>query len=349
MAHRHIAVFVPQLGCPHRCVFCDQRSITGHEVMSPETAREQIIRTLDTLSKEDEIEIAFFGGSFTGLPEPLIRKYLDTALQCMDAGNKAGFRMTGIRMSTRPDFISDATIELLRSYPVTAVELGVQSMDDRVLALSKRGHTANDTVLAAEKLRQAGIPWVAQLMIGLPGADPSSEKFTAAKVLELCPCASRIYPTVVFAGSELETMMRKGSYVPLSLEDAVERGAAVLEILQRGHLPVLRIGLCASEELSDSSCAVAGATHPAIGELIRSQTALRQMEQLLDSQTERTDPTTFRIPVGMLSVCIGQKRCNVNYLKSKYNLKRIIFTEQTVPCICLSADAEPENGGHNCF
>ena len=337
MGHRNIPLFIPHLGCPHKCVFCDQKAITGGDIVPPLMVRRQIERTLRTISKDDETEIAFFGGSFTGLPEPLMRQYLDIAEDCVIKAREDGYHMRGIRMSTRPDFISDRIITILKSYEITFVELGIQSMDDSVLWQSRRGHSVQDVLAAAQMLTEAGYPWVAQLMIGLPGSTPENEVETARTIAGMRPDGARIYPTVVFAGSELEKMTKAGTYAPLSLEDAVARSAAVLDILEAASVPVIRIGLCASDELTDDSCAVAGPNHPAIGDLVRSRLMRMKIEQVLkNSETEPfPDRVVIAVPQGTLSLCIGQKRSNLDYLKAKYNIKKLFFTEQAATSVRL--------------
>lgn len=352
MTHHNIPVFIPHYGCPFRCVFCDQKAITGRERMTPETADRTIRDCLATLGPGEEAEIAFFGGTFTGLPEDLQTAYLDLAAGYVRASDPSRARVTGIRMSTRPDFISDTVIQRLQNYPVTAVELGIQSLDDSVLEASGRGHTSLQSQKAAEQLVRAGIPWVAQLMIGLPGSGKASEVRSAKIVCDWGAAAARIYPAVVFAGTELAERMHSGAYRPLSEEEAVDRGAAVLRVFRDRRVPVLRIGLCASEQLTDPANALGGPNHPALGDLIRSRLFRDEAEEAIRQAglSGGNDSLVLEIPAGTLSLCIGQNRRNAEYLKKKYELKHIYFRECGTETVSVSGpDPLTGNGGQPCI
>lgn len=349
--HHNIPIFIPHYGCPFRCVFCDQKAITGQTRMTPEKAEQTILDCLSTLGPDGEAEIAFFGGTFTGLPDEVQETYLELAAGYVRSSVPNRARVTGIRMSTRPDFISDAVIRRLLRYPVTAVELGIQSLDDSVLEASGRGHTASQSQEAATLLARAGIPWVAQLMIGLPGSTPESEVRSAETVCAWGAKGSRIYPAVVFSGAELARLMQSGAYEPLSEEDAVTRGAAVLRVFRDRHVPVLRIGLCASEQLTDPASALGGPNHPALGDLIRSRLLREDAEEAIRKAgiPAGSHSLTFSVPTGTLSLCIGQNRRNADYLKTKYDLKHIYFRECETETVSVSGpDFLTGNGGQPC-
>ena len=161
--HANIPIFIPHLGCPNACVFCDQRAISGHRDYDPAVVRQEIETALQTLGECPHREIAFFGGSFTGIDRSLMIRLLDLAQEYVLSG-----RVSGIRMSTRPDYISKEIIEILKKYTISYVELGIQSMNDSVLSYLKRGHTVNDTINAIFLLKEANISFVGQMMIGLP-------------------------------------------------------------------------------------------------------------------------------------------------------------------------------------
>ena len=319
--HANIPVFIPHLGCPNMCVFCDQKTISGTESFSEEKVDCEIREALATLGKR-RAEIAFFGGSFTGIDRGLMIRLLDTAEKYVKSGDAAG-----IRMSTRPDYIDEEIIDILGRYTVTEVELGVQSMSDAVLCASKRGHTAETTERACGMLKEAGIPFVGQMMIGLPGADGESERECAERICRLGAVGCRIYPTVVFHGTELEKMTCAGKYTPLTVDEAAERSADVLEVFERHGVRVLRIGLCESDGLHAAEKYFAGPAHPAMGEIVRSVVFLRRMKDELEKNrpTEKSS-LTVEVPRGCVSSAVGMKRKNKEILEKTYNIK-IKFTE----------------------
>ncbi len=214
-----IPIFLPHAGCPHQCVFCNQVSITGvkHETVEPDTIRNQIHEFLKYRNENRKpVQIAFFGGNFLGLKFEDIKSWLDLAAGFVSQGP-----VDGIRFSTRPDTIDGACLDALEDYPVSMVELGVQSMDDRVLALAGRGHSAQDTIRAVKALKERQIGVGLQMMVGLPGDSKTRSLATARKIADLEPDCTRIYPTVVVANSRLAKLFKTGEYLPLSLEDAV--------------------------------------------------------------------------------------------------------------------------------
>ena len=326
MRHINVPVFVPHLGCPNKCVFCDQRAISGVSYFSEDDASAVIDETLTTVGDGDECEIAFFGGSFTGIDRDLMIRLLDLAEGYVKAG-----RVTGIRMSTRPDYIDPDIIGILKRYTVRAVELGIQSMNDKVLALSKRGHTAADTARAAGLLRDAGIPFVGQMMVGLPGSTPRDEVDCAEKICSLGAAACRIYPTLVFRNTELCEMMNRGEYVPLTVDEAVMRSADALSVFARHGVGCLRIGLCDSERLSNDGDFVAGPRHDAMGELVKSEMYRRAMKRELDSlekEGKLTGSVEISVPKGDLSAAVGHKGRNRAEILASYPINSIVFLEK---------------------
>ena len=313
--HHIIPLFIPHLGCPNGCVFCDQKKITGAGTpVTPEMVCREIENGL--LLAGTPCELAFYGGSFTAIPQ----KEQEALLVAAEPFLKCG-RITSIRVSTRPDAIDETVVERLRKYGVSTVELGCQSMDENVLKLSKRGHSPEDTRGAVGLLKAGGIRVILQMMTGLPGDDGRASIETAREIIALRPQGVRIYPTVVLAGTELERMMQRGEYSPHTLEEAVELCAALYEMFLAEHIPVIRLGLNPTELLS-SGAAVAGAYHPALGEKVLSRMYLRRAEKLL--QTERPGETV-RISVHpkRVSAMVGQKRENILRLKQRFSLKDI--------------------------
>ncbi len=330
--HLNIPIFIPHLGCPHTCVFCNQRTISGAQHFDRADVEGKIREALATTSEQDTAEIAYFGGSFTGIDRDLMCYLLDVAEQFVQHPIKGRARVLGIRMSTRPDYISEEILAILRRYSVRTVELGVQSMDDGVLCASGRGHDAGCAERACRMLLDAGYEVVGQIMIGLPGSTPKSELETARKLCEIGVQGARIYPTVVFADTALCGMMQAGSYQPLTLDEAIRRSAAVLGVLEAGGVRVIRIGLCASDNLSDPETALAGANHPALGELVRSHLYYLNLRNMLAG--ESTPVQRIDIPARELSMAIGQHRQNLLRLREEFGAQlQLVAADVTIPQI----------------
>ena len=330
--HLNIPIFIPHLGCPNACVFCNQRTISGAGHFDPAEVDGQIAEALATTTEADTAEIAFFGGSFTGIDRALMRYLLDVAERYVQNPTEGKARVQGIRMSTRPDYISDEIIEILSHYSVRTVELGVQSMDDAVLSASGRGHDAACAERACRMLLDAGYEVVGQTMIGLPGSTVQSEIDTAERLCRIGVQGARIYPTVVFADTALCDMMQDGRYEPLSLDEAVERSAEVLRIFEEYGVRVIRIGLCASDNLSDPALAVGGANHPALGELVRSHLYYQNLRKLLSGALSPVQQVY--IPARELSVAIGQHKQNLLRLQAEFGTQlRLVASDTDTPKI----------------
>ena len=320
--HVNIPVFIPHLGCPNMCVFCNQRFISGVNEFIPENAAQTIENTLSTVRGTDtECEIAFFGGSFTGIDRGLMISLLDLAEGYVRSGD-----VKGIRMSTRPDYIDPEIIEILKRYTVSAVELGIQSFDANVLEKSKRGHTAEQSEKAMFMLENAGFITVGQMMIGLPGSTRESEKECAARICELGASAARIYPTIVFRGTELAQSADRGKYTPLTLDEAVVRSADVLEIFTSRGVECLRVGLCESDNLHSESSYYLGPNHPSLGELVYSEIYRRRMTEQLSHADIFGKDVVIRVPAADLSQAIGQKQKNINHIREKFGVKSVKIT-----------------------
>lgn len=323
MRHINIPLFVPHEGCPQQCSFCNQRTITGaKQAMTPERAMDEIETLLSSIEESDEVEIAFFGGSFTAIERNKMVALLRAAQPYIDSG-----RVSSIRISTRPDAIDHEILDILSKYRVKTIELGIQSMSDRVLNACRRGHSAADSASACKLIAERGFTLGGQMMIGLPEATIEDEMATARAITALGAKEARIYPTVVFRDTELYAQTQSGAYKPLELDEAIERTASVLEIFERAGVKLLRIGLCESEGLHDGSI-VGGAFHPAMGELCQSALYRRSFS---DALTKRPDligkPIVIGIAPGRLSAAIGQKKCNVKALKAAFSMPSIRFTE----------------------
>lgn len=325
MRHINIPLFIPHLGCPNACVFCNQKKISGRNDYVYDDAESEIERALSTVSPEDEVELAFFGGSFTGIDRAEMLRLLTLA-----KGYRLSGSIVGIRVSTRPDYIDPEMTAILREYGVATVELGIQSMNDDVLNASGRGHSATDSERACAMLNDAGIAVVGQMMIGLPLSTAEDEIATARRICDMGCTASRIYPTAVFAATALEAMMLRGEYIPLTLEEAVARSAAALEVFLSYDLPCIRIGLCEGEQLHGADGIVAGCSHSAIGELVMSRVMRNRIFAQLDSYDGASpEGKTVRISVGrgMSSRTAGQKKCNKDAIQNRYGVKTVKIVE----------------------
>ena len=325
MKERHVTIplFIPHMGCPHTCVFCNQRVISGHSRFDPADIEKEIEAVLATIRPENRCEIAFFGGSFTGIDRTLMIDLLTRAQKYIERG-----LVESIRLSTRPDYIDDGVLTVLRAYGVGTVELGLQSFSDRVLSASSRGHTAECARRACELVKEYGFDLIGQMMIGLPLSDGESERMTAQTICDLGADGARVYPTVVFRDTELARMSENGDYTPLTEEAAVERCADVLEILDAHGVPCIRVGLCATENLNDPETAIGGANHSAIGELAMGEVFYRRICRALDEKPSLGDTVTVRVPRGAVSKAVGQNRKNKLKICEKYGLKRIKVLEK---------------------
>ena len=332
MRHVNIPVFIPHLGCPNQCVFCNQRAISEHKEFSEESVRDEIEQVLSTLLPEDEAEIAFFGGSFTGIDRNLMCRLLDLAQTFVDEG-----RVASIRLSTRPDYINSEILSIRARYSVKTIELGLQSMDDAVLLACRRGHTAKQAEDACRAGVDAGFSLVGQMMIGLPGSSSESEMKTAEKICNLGASAVRIYPTVVFYDTPLCEMAQHGEYVPLSVEEAVERTAPVLQFFRARALPCIRVGLCATESLTSPDAVYAGPNHPALGEMILGECLYQKVKKKVLQAGLAREGIILKVPPRELSATVGQHRRNIEKLQREtgVTVHRVVACEGLAECRVL--------------
>lgn len=321
--HVNIPLFIPHLGCPNDCVFCNQRTISGHGDFKLQNARREIEEALSTVPQDTPTEIAFFGGSFTGIERELMVSLLELAEEYVKIG-----RVESIRLSTRPDYINGEILSILSKYSVRTVELGLQSFDEEVLIASRRGHDSECARAACRAVKEAGFELIGQMMIGLPSSNTEKEIATAKMICELGADGARVYPTVVFAQTELANMCTRGEYTPLELEDAIERTKNVLDIFDRAGVPCIRVGLCASENLSDASKAIAGANHSAIGELAMSRLYLDRICKELEARGIRGGGVRIYVARGCVSKATGQGKQNKDKICKKYDLEWIKVLEK---------------------
>lgn len=323
-----IPFFIPHSGCPHQCVFCNQKNITGRSKSEEASSIPQkITEYLKTNNSNRPVQAAFYGGSFTALPVEQQKLYLEAVRPFILSG-----QINGVRLSTRPDNISREILTLLNEYRVQTVELGVQSMDDRVLARSGRGHSAADTENAMKLLRENNFTVGLQLMPGLPGDSVGTFIDTVGKTIALKPDFVRIYPLLVIKDTPLEGLYKTGQYAPLSLEEAVSLCREALIKYDQADIDVIRIGLQPTEELGKPGMILAGPYHAAFRQLVESSILLDRMKVLLTNQKPSGLEVTFLVNPGDISAAVGQKRSNTESLKGQFALRTIhVRPDQSVP------------------
>jgi histone acetyltransferase (RNA polymerase elongator complex component) len=304
-------------------VFCNQKNITGQtKPVAPSSIPQKITEYLAISSSNTPPQVAFYGGSFTALPFETQRAYLIAVQPFITAG-----KIESIRLSTRPDCITNEVLALLKEYHVTTIELGAQSMDDAVLTRSGRGHKATDTVNAVRLIRFHDFLIGLQLMPGLPGDSADSFMKTVDTVIELKPDFVRIYPSLVIKDTPLEDLYASGRYMPLSLDDAVASCREALERFELAGIDVIRIGLQPTEELEKPGTIIAGPYHPAFRQLVESSILLDKMRSALRNQTVKTGRVTFQVNPKDLSAAIGQKRSHIELLKKEFELQEVRIVE----------------------
>ena len=264
MKHSNIPIFIPELACPHQCIFCNQAKISGQQVIpQPEDIPSIVDTYLNTMNDGREVEIAFFGGSFTGIPLDLQEQYLQKAYKYLQEG-----KICGIRLSTRPDYINPRVIDLLKRYGVTTIELGAQSTNDDVLMASGRGHKSDAIRQAADMIHSAGFHLGLQMMIGLPHDTYERSRQTVEDIISLGADNTRIYPTLVIKGTQLAKLYELGRYTPLDLDTAVDWAKDFYLRFESAGINILRVGLHASEELTHEKSLLAGPYHKSFKELM---------------------------------------------------------------------------------
>lgn len=319
-----IPVFVPHLGCPNDCVFCNQRRISGsRQPAGAEDVKEAIEKAAALLPKGAKRQLAFYGGSFTAIPVPQQLSLLEAAKEEMDRG-----RIDSIRLSTRPDAIDAAVLKRLRDFGVETIELGAQSMDEEVLLLSGRGHTAKDVEEASLLIKDWGFRLILQMMTGLPGDTPEKSLESARRIAALAPNGVRIYPTVIVRDTALYDLWQAGRYKEHTVEDAVETCSRLLPVFEKAGIPVIRLGLNPTDELSGGAAA-GGAYHPALGELVKSRIMYNKARSLL-AGSEPGSRVILGVGKGKSSQMAGQHRQNIQALLKEFGLRDIKIKESDI-------------------
>ncbi len=316
-----IPIFIPHMGCPHRCVFCNQNAITGvtWPFLTSESLKTQIDQYLGYNKKNKRpIQIAFYGGNFLGLDKDTMLFLLNVASKYVASGD-----VTSLRFSTRPDTIDKITLDIIDDFPVSTIELGVQSMDDRVLALSHRGHTALHTENAVSLLKKRNYEIGLQMMVGLPGDDGEASLTSAKRLIALSPDFIRIYPTVVLKGSPLSAAFQKGEYVPMDLEQCVTLVKEIYLLFKEKNITVIRMGLQLSEDLEDNAHILKGPYHPAFGHMVFSEIFLDKAIKELKAKGGRHNSVSIRVHPKNISKMRGQKNRNIEILKKRFQIRSL--------------------------
>lgn len=320
MSHANISVFIPHMGCPNACSFCNQRTIssTAH-APSPDEAEDIIRGAYEYMSPEKRrnTEIAFFGGSFTAID----REYMISLLEVADRYITCENGFCGIRISTRPDCIDEEILMLLKKYHVTAIELGAQSMNDRVLEMNMRGHTSEDVHRSAAMIKSYGFELGLQMMVGLYGSSPADELYTMNEIVRCYPATARIYPVAVLEGTKLAELYKEGKYVLYPFDECVKLCAEIYSTFVKNNIRVIRMGLHAEDGVEQN--AVAGFYHPAFGEIVRTEIIRKIIEENLTEGENLCEA-----PPRLTSSLSGYKRSNRIYFADR-NVK--FLTNKELP------------------
>lgn len=357
--HAIIPIFIPHQGCPNDCVFCNQKTITARQ---PDVTCDEIRTTIETWLSTltnrpgmETIEIAFFGGSFTGIPMEQQSAYLKIAQEY-----KAQGAIDKIHLSTRPDYIDRKILDNLRTYGTDTIELGVQSFDETVLKASGRGHDSRCVYEAAELIQSYGFELGIQLMIGLP--EDSLEKclYSARETVKIDPSIARLYPTIVIEDTHLMDMYRKGLYTPLTTRQAVSITKEMYRILTDAGINIIRVGLKSSDLIRDGGEISGHTFHPAFRQLVEGEIAREKMTRLLEETVlsrrkgpapaaspcwepyEARDITFFSSPA-WFSCMIGHKACNKTYMREAFPELAIRYQTHDLPdgSIAIAVADEP--------
>ena len=328
-----IPIFVPHLGCPNDCVFCNQRSISGQKKQVTGAEVKQTIKEyLETFKNEDaHKEVAFFGGSFTGIEPEKQEELLQAAYEYVENGE-----IDSIRVSTRPDYIDKTILKRLKKYKVKTIELGVQSSNDYILKQAKRGHTVEDVKKASKLIRRYGFDLGHQMMVGLPESTRIDELNTAKDLAKLKPKMIRIYPVLVIKNTELARMYQNGEYEPVTLEQAIETCKELYYFFEKKHITIIRMGLQNTDLISNpdnlESEVLAGPYHEAFGQLVESRIWYDSIVNKIKQFNVKVKEVEIELNPRDVNHVIGHKKENINKLKEFYDVDvKIIQNEKKIP------------------
>ena len=317
-----VPVFLPNIGCPHKCVFCNQSALTGvkQKIPSPEEIGLHINRFLNYKGRNrNPVQISFFGGNFLGLKIDLIKSLLREATKFVVKG-----RADSIRFSTRPDTIDSERLDILKEFPVATVEIGVQSMDDKVLCSSGRGHTSSDTEKAVSILKKRNYEIGLQMMIGLPGDNRARSLYSAKRIAALSPDFVRIYPALVLKNTILARWYKEGRYTSLPLEQCITLVKDIYLIFRKKKIQVIRMGIQTSEHVESETTILAGPYHPAFGHLVHSEIFLDMASSLIEAEEiGYCDSVGIKVHPQSVSKMRGIKNFNIKPLKKRFNIKSV--------------------------
>ena len=326
-----IPVFVPHLGCPNDCIFCNQKSISGQKkTTTKEEAKQTIENFLNSIKDKDaKKEIAFFGGSFTGIDNKVQEELLQTAYEYVKNG-----QVDSIRLSTRPDYINKEILKKLKKYKVKTIELGVQSANDYVLGRANRGHTFKDVIKASKLIRRYGFNLGHQMMVGLPESTREDEINTAKALIKLKPKMVRIYPVLVIKGTKLEKECKEGIYEPLSVVQAVEICKQLVRLFTNKKIQVIRVGLQNTYEIcepgSNESEVVAGPFHPAFGQLVESSMWYDAIVEKIKKLNVKVKEVEVFVNPRDVNNVIGHKKENIRKLRELYEVELIVKQDSKI-------------------
>ncbi len=321
-----IPIFIPHKGCKNECVFCNQKKISGElKDVSPDEIDNIIKKYLSYYDDNNTcyIEVAFFGGSFTGLDLKLQEQYLKVVNKYVLSG-----KIDGIRLSTRPDYISFKILSLLKKYNVKTIELGIQSLDNEVLTISKRGHDNLSVIKASRMIKLYGFNLGHQIMVGLPGSNLNKELYTANEVVRILPDELRIYPVYVIPQSELYDMYLNKKYIPLSFKEAVYRTYEIVKVINKTDIKIIRLGLQSTSEICSSNKDIVGPVCDNFAEYVFAMLVREKIEKEFENiNIKKLNSITIIVPKKYFSIIVGPKRININYLEKRYNKKIVIRGE----------------------
>lgn len=309
MKHSNISIFIPHIGCPMMCSFCNQRTISGTQKAPDGKEVKNICReAFEAVKDKENCEIAFFGGSFTAIPRDYMTELLESVSEFVGEG-----KLKGIRISTRPDCIDEDILTILSKYHVTSIELGCQSMHDEVLRLNKRGHDSKCVADAVKLIKERGFELGLQMMTGLYGSSPELDRYTANRICELKPDTVRIYPVVILEGTELSVLYKKGEYQVYDLDDMVSLCSEFMMQFTANGIRVIKCGLHASEMVEGEM--ISGYYHPAFRELCESRIFRNRLEEFFESKHEKS--FVCAVNNKFISKALGHRRSNIEYFDKK--------------------------------
>ena len=326
-----IPIFVPHLGCPHQCTFCNQKEISGQtKQVTANDVKETIEYYLKNFKDDSKyVEVAFYGGSFTAIDERKQNELLEAANEFIEQG-----RVNSIRLSTRPDYIDKSILKRLKKYNVKTIELGVQSANDYILKQCKRGHTFEDVKKASKLIRWYRFTLGHQMMIGLPESTKLDEINTAKALIKLKPKIVRIYPVLVIKNTPLAKEYEQGEYIPLTVEQAVDRAKDIMQLFNNAKIEVIRIGLQNTEEITDpseeSSQVIAGPYHPAFRQLVESGMWYDEIVQKIKKFNIKVMQVTIKANPENINNIIGHKKENVLKLKEFYDVDVVVKPDENI-------------------